>query len=159
MALNNKGYGPIGLVAHPPVDLLVCFAVKEEAKFFPPLRGRPESNHDLESFQAWITGMGRKNAADGIREAIATMKPERVITAGFAGGLNPKLKFGAVVYEQDFDAGFGPELEELGATPAKFYCQQTRGHDNGGKGTALERNRGRCSGDGIIGHSHDLTGI
>ena len=29
-----------------------------------------------------------------------------------------------VVYEQDFDAGFGPELEDLGAVPAKFYCHR-----------------------------------
>lgn len=122
MPLNKKGYGPIGQLAHPPVDLLVCFAVKEEAKFFLPHPAH--RGEDSDSFQAWITGMGRKNAADGIREAIAQLKPERVVTAGFAGGLNPRLKFGTIVYDQDFDAGFEKELKELGAVPAKFYCHR-----------------------------------
>src|SRR5208282_556594 len=44
--------------------------------------------------------------------------------AGFAGGLNPDLKCGTVIYEQDFDAGFGTDLEELGAVPAKFHCHR-----------------------------------
>ncbi len=112
MALNNKGYGPIGKVAKPPVDLLICFAVKEEAKFCPLWA------------QAWITGMGRKNAVEGIRQAIETVRPERVITAGFAGGLNPKLKFGAVVYDEDFDTGLAGQLEKLGAVRGKFYCHR-----------------------------------
>jgi adenosylhomocysteine nucleosidase len=116
MSNRRNGYGPVGQLAKPPVDLLVCFAVKEEAKFFLPTPAR--------SCQIWLTGMGRKNAAEGIRQAIATVKPERVITAGFAGGLNPKLKCGTVVYEQDFDAGFGPALEDLNALPARFHCHR-----------------------------------
>ncbi len=119
MALNNNGYGPIGHVAHPPVDLLVCFAVKEEAKYF-----FAQPFPCATSFQAWVTGMGRKNAAEGIRQAIDRVKPARVITAGFAGGLNPELTFGTVVFDQDFDAGFGADLEELGAVPTKFYCHR-----------------------------------
>jgi adenosylhomocysteine nucleosidase len=118
MALHNNGYGPAGRLVKPPVDLLICFAVKEEMKFF-----RNESWKGG-SIQVWVTGIGRRNAAENIREAIRRVQPERVITAGFAGGLNPALKFGTVVYEQDFDAGFGRELEELGAVPAKFYCHR-----------------------------------
>ena len=34
------------------------------------------------------------------------------------------MKLGTVVYEQDFDAGFARELEELGAVAAKFYCHR-----------------------------------
>jgi hypothetical protein len=34
------------------------------------------------------------------------------------------LKCGAVVFEQDFDAGFGSELEDLGGVPAKFHCHR-----------------------------------
>lgn len=119
MAKTNNGYGPVGRLAKPPVDLLVCFAVKEEAKFFALAAVRSGI-----SCQTWITGMGRKNAAEGIRQAVAAVKPERVITAGFAGGLNPKFKCGTVLYDQDFDAGVGPELEDLGAIPAKFYCHK-----------------------------------
>jgi adenosylhomocysteine nucleosidase len=118
MALHNNGYGPAGRLAKPPVDLLICFAVKEEMKFC-----RAESWKGG-GVQFWVTGIGRRNAAQSIREAIRRVQPERVITAGFAGGLNPRLPFGAVLYEQDFDAGFGRELEELGALAAKFYCHR-----------------------------------
>ena len=100
MSLHNNGYGPVGRLVKPPVDLLICFAVKEEMKFF-----RNES-WKSGSIQVWVTGIGRKNAAENIREAIARVQPERVISAGFAGGLNPALKLGTVIYEQDFDAGF-----------------------------------------------------
>ena len=120
---RRHGCGPVGRLAKPPVDLLVCFAVEEEMKFFAPHRpggGQPLAG----TFQVWMTGIGRKNAAENMRDAIARVRPERVITAGFAGGLNPDLKCGTVVYEQDFDAGFGPELEDLGAAPAKFHCHR-----------------------------------
>ncbi len=118
MALSNNGYGPVGRLAKPPVDLLICFAVKEEMKFFPFPSWRASS------VQVWVTGIGRRNAAENIRDAIASVQPERVITAGFAGGLNPRLPCGAVVYEQDFDAGFGRELEEFGAVPGRFHCHR-----------------------------------
>jgi adenosylhomocysteine nucleosidase len=119
---RHHGCGPVGRVAKPPVDLLVCFAVEEEMKFFAPHRsgGVPLGA----TFQVWMTGIGRKNAAENMREAIARVRPERVITSGFAGGLNPVLKCGTVIYEQDFDAGFGTDLEELGAVPAKFHCHR-----------------------------------
>jgi adenosylhomocysteine nucleosidase len=108
----------VGRLAKPPVDLLICFAVKEEMKFFPyPCQGPG-------GVQLWVTGIGRRNAAENIRDAIASVQPERVITAGVAGGLNPRLKCGDIVYDQDFDAGFGRELEEFGAIPAKFHCHR-----------------------------------
>jgi adenosylhomocysteine nucleosidase len=118
MPLSNNGYGPVGRLVKPPVDLLICFAVKEEMKFFPSQSWKDSS------VQIWVTGIGRRNAAENIRDAIARVQPERVITAGFAGGLNPKLQCGDVLYEQDFDAGFGRELEELGAVPARFHCHR-----------------------------------
>jgi adenosylhomocysteine nucleosidase len=118
MALHNNGYGPVGRLAKPPVEVLICFAVKEEMKFF------PSEAWKAGGVQVWVTGIGRRNAAQNIRDAIARVQPERVITAGFAGGLNPRLRFGAVVYEQDFDAGFGRELEELGAIASKFHCHR-----------------------------------
>jgi len=97
---------------------LICFAVKEEMKFFPSQSWKDSS------VQIWVTGIGRRNAAENIRDAIARVQPERVITAGFAGGLNPKLQCGDVVYEQDFDAGFARELEDAGAVPARFHCHR-----------------------------------
>ncbi len=141
MALYNKGYGPVGRLAKPPVDLLVCFAVKEEMKFFrDPSDGIPvrvkgagrrnasgkisDPSRETGGTQIWVTGIGRRNAADNIREALTKVRPERVITAGFAGGLNPALKLATVIYEEDFDAGFGRELDKLGAVPARFYCHR-----------------------------------
>jgi adenosylhomocysteine nucleosidase len=116
MLKTHNEYGPIGKLDGKPVDLLVCFAVKEEARFFP--------NWLHLHCQAWMTGMGRRNAVEGIRKAIELVQPKRVITSGFAGGLNPALKFGAIVYEQDFDAGYDSRLEELGAVRASFHCSR-----------------------------------
>src|SRR5580698_8510464 len=110
---RRHGCGPVGGVTAPPVDLLLCFAVKEEMKYF-----------GARLCQVWMTGIGRKNAAINVRDAIARVRPERVITAGFAGGLNPALKCGTVIFDQDFDAGFGEDLEALGAVPAKFHCHR-----------------------------------
>jgi adenosylhomocysteine nucleosidase len=118
MPLSNNGYGPVDRLAKSPVDLLICFAVKEEMKFFPFPSWKDSS------VQVWVTGIGRRNAAENIRDAIGCVQPERVITAGFAGGLNPRLPCGAVIYEQDFDAGFARELEELGAIPVRFHCHR-----------------------------------
>ena len=46
-----------------------------------------------------ITGIGRQNAGKSVREFLATNLPELVLTCGFAGGLNPDLKLGDVVFE------------------------------------------------------------
>ncbi len=119
----RRGNGPVGSVASAPVGLLVFFAVAEEMKFFAPHRLGEEAELAT-TFQAWMTGIGRKNAAEHARKAIARMRPELVITAGFAGGLNPALKCGTVVFEQDYDAGFASNLEELGAKPGRFYCHR-----------------------------------
>ncbi len=108
----------MGGVAKEPVAFLVCFAVKEEAKFFFPQQSRAGS------IQAWVTGMGRRNAAESLREAVAAVEPERVLTCGFAGGLNPALALGTVVFDHDFDAGVAEALAELGALPAKFHCSK-----------------------------------
>src|SRR5262245_16286129 len=114
MAGRNRAGGPLGSVARDPVATLVCFAVKEEAKFVQiPLAS---------SVQVWITGMGRMNAAESIREAVAAVQPECVLTCGFAGGLNPRLQLGTVLFDEDFDAHVGKVLAGLGAISARFHC-------------------------------------
>jgi len=102
-----------------PAGLLVCFAVREEARFF-----SPPSCSKIMPCQVWITGMGRRNALQGIRQACEVVQPRRVITCGFAGGLNPALRVGTVIFDQDFDAGFEEGLTRLGAVEAKFYCSR-----------------------------------
>jgi len=110
---RNRARGPLGVVARDPVSWLICFAVKEEAKFFQVHSG---------NVQVWITGIGRMNAAESIREAVAAVQPECVLTCGFAGGLNPALQLGKVVFDEDFDAGVGSALHALGAVSARFHC-------------------------------------
>jgi adenosylhomocysteine nucleosidase len=128
MVKTQNGCGPIGNLSSGPVDLLVCFAVKEEARFF--MRevahepGAAPKSPPRPLYQVWMTGMGRRNAVEGIRKAIALVRPRQVITAGFAGGLNPALNFGAIVYDQDLDTDFGAKLEELGAVRATFHCHR-----------------------------------
>lgn len=118
MTKSSGASGPVGQVAKAPVAFLVCFAVKEEAKFFFPSHSR------VGSIQAWVTGMGRRNAAEGIREAVAAVQPERVLTCGFAGGLNPDLDLGTIVFDHDFDSGVAEGLAELNAVSARFHCSR-----------------------------------
>lgn len=98
------------------VGFLVCFAVKEEAAFAYPL-SMTRGGRDM-----LITGMGRRNTSEQFHKALERLLPERVLTCGFAGALNPSLKIGDVLYDQDFDAGFAEKLEALGARPGTFYC-------------------------------------
>ncbi|WP_160164569.1 hypothetical protein [Pedosphaera parvula] len=95
----------------PAARVLVCFAVKEEAKFFVTTQ-----------CERIITGMGVRNATKGIEGALSKNKPDLVLTTGFAGGLNPRLKTGSVVFEEDEDAGLRSLLTGLNATPVRFHC-------------------------------------
>jgi len=107
--------GSVGELAKAPVNWLVFFAVKEEAKYFSPpsFVGR---------VQTWLTGMGRRNAVENFRYAVELLNPRRVLTCGFAGGLNPKHHTGTVLFDADFDAGVADAFEKAGALPGKFHC-------------------------------------
>jgi adenosylhomocysteine nucleosidase len=98
-----------------PVAFLVCYAVREEVPraLFPPVKGGTER---------LITGMGRRNASTRFREALERLSPERVLTCGFAGALNPEFKIGDVLFDEDYDAGMSKALLSAGAIPAKFHC-------------------------------------
>lgn len=101
-----------GKLARP--DWLLCFAVTEEAASINfPLRHR---------VRTIITGMGRRNAEDAIEKALTRLRPRRVITAGFAGGLNPALRMGTVVFEADGELALAQPLVDAGAVPARFHC-------------------------------------
>jgi uridine phosphorylase len=98
------------------MHLLVCFALKEEAAPFRKMAAGKSGMAIL------ITGIGRKNADKSVREFLAggasvpasraqdtpssqarlartLAPPDYVLTCGFAGGLNPDLKLGEVVFE------------------------------------------------------------
>ncbi len=100
-------------------EVLVCFAVKEEAAAFKKLlpalaaRGNPE---------ILITGMGRKNSDRAISQRLLENPPALVLTCGFAGALKPEFKIADVVFDADADTGISALLQQAGAKPAKFHC-------------------------------------
>jgi adenosylhomocysteine nucleosidase len=97
------------------IETLVCFALNEEATPFRKLA------LEITGVAILVTGIGRQNAEAALRKFLAGNLPKRVFTCGFAGGLNPELAVGDLV----FSTGY-PELEEIlqkaGAAPAVFYC-------------------------------------
>jgi len=134
--------------------VLVCFALKEEAGPFRKMAaGRPDVS-------ILVVGIGRKNAEKAVRKfldscssrgneaqiekqsespAVVSYRPGLVLTCGFAGGLNPDLKIGEVVFEisrsrgdeaqiKTRDQSESPDVvsyEKLisaGAKPVKFFC-------------------------------------
>ncbi len=128
---------------------LVCFALKEEAAPFRKIAAGTVAAAPAVSIL--ITGIGRKNAEKSVREflgsapapgaavdASSTAKandrasfatregaraPQFVLTCGFAGGLNPDLKLGDVVFEvQSPESKVQSQLIAAGAKPAKFFC-------------------------------------
>ena len=124
------------------MNLLVCFALKEEAA---PFQKMAAGTVAAQAAAILITGIGRKNAEKSVREFLLTNSPELVLTCGFAGGLNPDLKPDDVVFELTDRRGefhepqtenesgarvtrpseSSPLREKLaaaGAKPAKFFC-------------------------------------
>jgi adenosylhomocysteine nucleosidase len=94
----------------------VTFAVKEEAAPF--LRATKTAAH----LRAWITGMGRENARHAAQTMLAQTRPDWVITAGFAGGLDPRLTAGTVIYSAPAGSPLESKLEAAGARRARFHC-------------------------------------
>jgi uridine phosphorylase len=96
--------------------VLVCFAVREEAKYF--------STAHLGQTQAEIlvTGIAARNAAAVVRGRLSQGKPRLVLTCGFAGALVSHLRPGAVIYSADEGTPVGPALSALGAVPVSFHC-------------------------------------
>jgi adenosylhomocysteine nucleosidase len=126
-------------------SLLICFALKEEAA---PFRKIAAGKSDVSIL---LTGIGRQNAEKSLREflgsapapgaavdASSTAKandeassatregaraPQLVLTCGFAGGLNPDLKLGEVVFElSTLNSQLSTRLLASGAKPAKIFC-------------------------------------
>jgi adenosylhomocysteine nucleosidase len=92
--------------------VLVCFAVKEENKFFKPPPG----------VRVLITGMGRRNAFESLDKYLAKEKPSGILTCGFAGGLNPSLELGEIIYDCDDGAPWEKALLASSARLARFHC-------------------------------------
>ncbi|MBI3880256.1 MAG: hypothetical protein HY301_09355 [Verrucomicrobia bacterium] len=98
---------------HQPV--LVCFATREEAAPFRELAPLLGDVHVL------ITGMGRTNATRALRGALGARRAALVVSAGFAGGLDPQLARGTVIGETD-DAALQPHLAGARVRLVRFTC-------------------------------------
>jgi hypothetical protein len=130
------------------MSTLVCFALKEEAAPFRKIAAGKSGISIL------LTGLGRQNAEKTVREFLfggasvpasrlvsSLAPPDFVLTCGFAGGLNPDLKPGEVVFEMSnvplapslsppggervsarTGEGLVSKLIIAGAKPAKFFC-------------------------------------
>lgn len=96
---------------------LVCFALKEEAAPFQKIvAGKP-------GLSVLIVGIGRQNAGKSVRKYLADNSPHLVLTCGFAGGLNPELKLGDVVFDSaSCNSQLAAGLLNVGAKSAKFLC-------------------------------------
>jgi hypothetical protein len=129
------------------MHLLICFALKEEAAPFRKMAAG--SVAAAQAVSILITGIGRVNAEKSAREFLACHSggasvpasrsqdtpasqarlartlapPDYVLTCGFAGGLNPDLKLGDVVFEvQSPESRVQSQLIAAGAKPAKLFC-------------------------------------
>jgi uridine phosphorylase len=92
-------------------SLFLTFAVKEESRPFQKLIG---SRSDL---RVLLTGIGQRNAEKTIRKVLAEQPPQLVITCGFAGGLNPELATGTVIFSADED--FASPINPPSAPPTE----------------------------------------
>lgn len=95
----------------------VCFAVKEEMR---PFARRMAGQGGL---RLLLTGMGATNARRTLEQALetATAVPDLVISSGFAGGLNPVLARGQVVFERERGSALKARLVESGAVAGRFH--------------------------------------
>ena len=87
--------------------VLVCFAVKEEARVFRQLAA------DRGDVEVLLVGIGKHNAERAIRAALGKERPALVLTCGFAGGLSPELRPGTVVFAADRETGLEAALHLL----------------------------------------------
>lgn len=98
------------------LSALVCFAVKEEARAFRRLLG------DRPQIETLLTGMGRRNAERAVRRFLQSQRPALVLSCGFAGGLNPQLPSGTVVFFEDGNFGLESRLLAANARAVRFHC-------------------------------------
>lgn len=96
------------------MGVVICVAVRDEARHF--------SMADFPQASVIVTGIGHANARRSFLDAIKGSRPALVLTCGYAGGLNPRLQRGDVVFDADEDTGLATPLAALGAQPGVFHC-------------------------------------
>jgi nucleoside phosphorylase len=66
--------------------------------------------------------MGRRNAEAALRKALRESRPALVLSSGFAGGLDPGLARGDVVFADDGQPEIAAALVSAGARKVRFAC-------------------------------------
>jgi len=99
--------------------ILVCFAIEREARPFIRLAA---GCHEAKTA---VSGMGRAAAEKTIAALFAAHTPDLVLTCGYAGGLNPALRTGQVLYSTDPGFPLTDRLEHAGARASTFFCSPT----------------------------------
>jgi len=94
---------------------LACFALEDEAR---PFRKLMAGRLDVSIL---VTGIGQKNAGRSVRDFLRQNSPRRVLTCGFAGGLNSQLLPGEVVFSTN-DAALNDALKKSGVRAVRFVC-------------------------------------
>lgn len=103
----------------PARNVLVCFAVKQEAA---PLKRRLPADGRV---RVLLTGIGIRKARETIVKALNEGPvPDLVLTSGFAGGLKKDLSRGTVVFEAGERFRWEKALREAGATDCSFHCAE-----------------------------------
>src|SRR5437660_9424928 len=97
-------------------SILVCFAMKQEARPFEKLAV------ENSRISVLVTGIGARNARSSIQNFLSKERPGLIISAGFAGALRPELSCGTVLFETDGDTGLEASLLKAGARPGRFHC-------------------------------------
>lgn len=97
-----------------PGSVLVCFALPEEAR---PFR---QTARSLGHVRIVLTGMGRTNTERAVAPLLAAEPPAAVFTCGFAGGLDPALATGTILFESGNDA-LSARLGRAGLRPGRFH--------------------------------------
>jgi hypothetical protein len=110
----NPERGTRNAGSRPAPLILTCFAVRQEAAHFQPAASNP----------LLITGIGPRNAEHSLQSALTRQRPSLVLTCGFAGGLNPELQRGDIVFNATDAEWLTVPLQRLGARPAKFHCSE-----------------------------------
>ena len=93
---------------------LVCFAMPDEARFF-------KRSAVAARVHVLVHGIGKQNAKHAICAALTKSPLKFVLTCGFAGGLEPKLVHGDVLFSTD-DSELRSRLLTAGGHEGKFFC-------------------------------------
>ncbi len=102
-----------------PRSKLVCFAVKEEARYFSKIAAsRP-------GIEVLITGMGHRNAGQALRSRLLLGLPALVVSSGFAGGLRPGLQSGTVLFAGGPGSVLAARCRAAGMVAARFLGADT----------------------------------